>query len=139
MITKFLERADGRIVIEIKTKSTYNYPCFDYDAWYFIDTLTNENSIQPGNIVAVALQTNIIRNERVRVILTSETEFINEGFGGNMNPRVRRFHGWRGTTDDISFMAYGVRKVESVISRSMAKNNWKLRIILGRDLKKREE
>ena len=40
---------------------------------------------------------------------TSEEEYINEGMGGNSNNTIKRFHGWRGTNDDISFHALGVR------------------------------
>ena len=40
---------------------------------------------------------------------TSEVEYINEGMGGNSNNTIKRFHGWRGTNDDISFHALGVR------------------------------
>lgn len=34
-----------------------------------------------------------------------------EGIPGNMNPGAKRYHGWRGTTDDISKEAHGVRKI----------------------------
>lgn len=137
MITKFLNRSDGRIVIEIKAKESSAYPCFDYNAWKFIETLTNDDSVQPGDVVAVATKSN--NYHKTSIILTSDPERVSMGFGGNMNPEICKFHGWRGTTCDVSFNAYGVRKVESVISRSMANGRWKLRIVLGRDLVRDKE
>lgn len=37
-----------------------------------------------------------------------------EGYGGNVNPGIKRFHGWRGTTDGTSVYAYGLRRVISI-------------------------
>ena len=37
-----------------------------------------------------------------------------EGIGGNMNRNVKRYHGWRGTTNDIAAYAHGVRKIIKV-------------------------
>lgn len=34
---------------------------------------------------------------------------ISEGMPGNSNPAIKRYHGWRGTNDDISTSADGVR------------------------------
>ena len=34
---------------------------------------------------------------------------IENGMGGNSNHEIKRFHGWRGTTDDNSVSAEGVR------------------------------
>ena len=38
------------LLLKLKTKSTYNYPCFDYDAWSLVNTLTSENSVQPETL-----------------------------------------------------------------------------------------
>lgn len=34
-----------------------------------------------------------------------------DGIPGNSNPNITRFHGWRGTTDDNSQYAHGLRKI----------------------------
>lgn len=36
------------------------------------------------------------------------------GISGNMNPDIRRYHGWRGTTNNISTDALGCRRVEAI-------------------------
>ena len=37
--------------------------------------------------------------------------FTGEGIGGNMNPDIKRFHGWRGTSFERAIFAHGVRRV----------------------------
>lgn len=36
------------------------------------------------------------------------------GIPGNMNSNIRRYHGWRGTTDGVSVYAYGCYSIKSV-------------------------
>lgn len=36
------------------------------------------------------------------------------GVGGNMDPKVKRYHGWRGTTNDVAKYAEGLRRVEKI-------------------------
>lgn len=40
-----------------------------------------------------------------------------DGIGGNSNPNIKRYHGWRGTTQDISYDAWGLRKITAIIQR----------------------
>ena len=40
-----------------------------------------------------------------------------DGVGGNMDPKIKRLHGWRGTTNDWSSYAWGWRRVESITPR----------------------
>lgn len=37
--------------------------------------------------------------------------YTGDGIGGNMDSSIKRFHGWRGTTNDIALYAHGVRKI----------------------------
>jgi hypothetical protein len=39
---------------------------------------------------------------------------VPNGIGGNLDSSQKRYHGWRGTTDNVSLYAYGVRRVEKV-------------------------
>lgn len=39
-----------------------------------------------------------------------------EGIGGNMDYNVKRYHGWRGTTNNISVYAEGLRRIERIDS-----------------------
>lgn len=56
---------------------------------------------------------------------------VDDGIGGNMNPAIKRWHGWRGTTNDISMTACGLHKV----TRISGYKNGDYRISLGPDLK----
>lgn len=56
---------------------------------------------------------------RENVLTGSETYYISKelaetGYPGNTDSSVRRFHGWRGTTNDISVYAHGVYIVDDV-------------------------
>lgn len=36
------------------------------------------------------------------------------GISGNMNSNIKRYHGWRGTTGDVSVCAEGLHRVERI-------------------------
>lgn len=38
----------------------------------------------------------------------------NEGLSGNANWNIKRYHGWRGTSDNLARFAHGVHKVISI-------------------------
>ena len=40
--------------------------------------------------------------------------FSTDGIGGNSNRDIKKFHGWRGTTNDVAIYAYGIRKIQSI-------------------------
>lgn len=37
-----------------------------------------------------------------------------EGWSGNMDHTIKRYNGWRGTSDDWAFYGYGLRVLESI-------------------------
>ena len=39
---------------------------------------------------------------------------ISKGVPGNSDPSIRRYHGWRGTTNNVVKNALGVRKIEKI-------------------------
>lgn len=41
-------------------------------------------------------------------------QYAKTGYPGNQNREIKRFHGWRGTTNGMRVYAYGVRVIESV-------------------------
>ena len=51
-------------------------------------------------------------------------------YPGNVDPSIKRYHGWRGTTNDIAVYAHGVRKV----LKQTAFQNGRSRIVLSKDL-----
>lgn len=61
-----------------------------------------------------------------------------EGYPGNMDCTVKRFHGWRGTYNNISTTAMGVYEIKKVESL----DDWgdEIKVTIGRkDWKKGEE
>ena len=53
-----------------------------------------------------------------------------DGIGGNSNPDIKRYHGWRGTTGDISCHAHGLRKITKI--RQL--KNGDIAVTVGKDL-----
>lgn len=64
-----------------------------------------------GEIVILYSRENILKGGGEKFYCKRLSEHPN-GLGGNMNPNICRFHGWRGTTNDIEVYAYGVREVQ---------------------------
>lgn len=61
-----------------------------------------------------------------------------EGYPGNMDYTVKRFHGWRGTTNNISTYAMGVYEIKKIEEL----DDWgdEIKVTIGRkDWKKGEE
>lgn len=77
-------------------------------------------------------------------ILTGSTTYRlvpdNGGISGNMDPSIKRYHGWRGTTNDISTYAYGLRRIERIDAiKGDAFGNRSVKVKLSADLKPEEE
>lgn len=64
------------------------------------------------------------------VINYNFSEDVTKGWGGNMNSEIKRFHGWRGTTNNISAEALGIRRIEKVTEYK----NGSVRILMSEDL-----
>ena len=58
-----------------------------------------------------------------------------DGIGGNSNPDITRYHGWRGTTNDSSCYAHGLRKITGI--RELRDGT--VAVTVGRDLLPDEE
>ena len=59
-----------------------------------------------------------------------------EGYPGNMDHTVKRFHGWRGTYNNVSTNAMGVYEIKKV----QELEDYRVKVTLGRkDWKKGEE
>lgn len=59
-----------------------------------------------------------------------------EGYPGNADSSVRRFHGWRGTSYGIAVYAHGVHRITSIVKLP----DGGLKIKIGKtDIKKNEE
>lgn len=53
-----------------------------------------------------------------------------DGIPGNSNPNITRYHGWRGTNNDVSYDAHGLREI---IKISELKNG-QIAVTVGPDL-----
>lgn len=53
-----------------------------------------------------------------------------DGIPGNSNPNITRYHGWRGTNNDVSYDAHGLREI---IKMSILKNG-QFSVTVGPDL-----
>ena len=58
--------------------------------------------------------------------------------GGNSNENIRRFHGWRGTYNNVATYALGVYKVASIAQKEF-KKSVKYYIDFGVDMAKDKE
>ena len=70
------------------------------------------------------------RNSKWKVV-----PFTGEGIGGNMNPEIKRAHGWRGTSYGVAVYAHGVRRVTKVSDCEDPYTGYTVqKITVGRDL-----
>jgi hypothetical protein len=57
-----------------------------------------------------------------------------EGWSGNSDHTIKRYHGWRGTTDGWSLYGEGVRKcIDAYVTGNRSRT---VRFVFGKDLKK---
>lgn len=79
-------------------------------------TLVSCRDVSPNN-----LRSGIVKTEY----------WLHDGpIGGNSNPDITRYHGWRGTTNDRSVEAHGVHRV---LKMRLLKNG-SVAVTIGRDL-----
>lgn len=63
-----------------------------------------------------------------------------DGIGGNLSPDIKRYHGWRGTTNGVSTDAYGLRKVIKASEIKVDKDGDRYqKVTVGKDLTANEE
>lgn len=114
---------------------TYND---DYEPNYDSEFGYIESKYQVGTEVILYSHTNVspnaIRNgtdiPHYKIMLDN-----GEGIGGNLNRNIKRYHGWRGTSCDISTHVYGLRKI---VKMRTLKNGF-VSITLSDDLNPNEE
>lgn len=64
----------------------------------------------------------------------------NGGISGNMNPAIKRYHGWRGTSNGTATYAHGLREVVKVSEPMKDKDgDWFQKVTVGADLMPDEE
>lgn len=95
----------------------------DYD---MMEARTNGgNGLDIGGVYAVADEKNVMTGEKRYIFKSSDS-----GFGGNMDRNIKRYHGWRGTSNDWEREALGVFEVMSIERQK----NGRLKVTLSKDL-----
>ena len=62
-------------------------------------------------------------------------EHNGQGIAGNMNQSIKRYHGWRGTTNNIAKYAHGVRKIIKTTEPKQNADGFDyIRVTVGPDL-----
>lgn len=96
----------------------------DLDRW----ELDHGQKLTVGTVCTVAYKKDI---NRPAVAWYELIPGDNGGIPGNMDRTVRRYHGWRGTTNNVSTEACGVHEVTAI----QAYKNGNVKITLGPDLR----
>lgn len=116
---------------------------------YDIVTNKGENKMKYSIVVDEFKAENLKAGDRVMVIekqdintgrtwYTVSKSHAETGYPGNVDNSIRKFHGWRGTTNNISTTACGVYEVKSVEALDKFCEQYKVKV--GRkDFKKGEE
>jgi len=103
-----------------------------FDAQYNSENLFSNDEYSPenfvGQLVMVIVFTDIVSgNQHIRI---SPDNGI--GWAGNSYPTTYRYHGWRGTSNDISADAMGLRRILSyAVTGNRSK---KARVVFGHDV-----
>lgn len=95
----------------------------DYDMFDF--RTNGGNGLNVGDVYAVAEEENVMNGEKRHIFKSADS-----GFAGNMDSNDKRFHGWRGTTNDWHREALGVFEVLKIEQQK----NGKLKVTLSKDL-----
>ena len=120
------ERRDGTIRIELREEY---YDDLDIDlAFYIVDADYHSRPVRIGDEGCLSVSTRAGCQDRAAM--------YPDAIPGNLNHRIRHYHGWRGTTCDVARYAMGWRRVESVIPRTRGGG---LVVILSADLRPDEK
>lgn len=84
---------------------------------------------EPGYVPSVGTVVKVMEIVGNGTVSYSLSDDISEGWGGNMDSGIKRFHGWRGTTNNMRREALGVRAVLSV----KRYRNGEYRVLLSED------
>jgi hypothetical protein len=135
---------NGNFVYEVKARfarmssSPYSDDSYaEYVRKHAFDDLLHTldmDQVKTGAVYMVGVSEYVGPNSGVdRILLKSDN---GEGWSGNSDHTIRRYHGWRGTTNDWALFGYGVRECLSV--KITGVNTMRLRIVFGRDKKRNE-
>jgi len=101
-------RVNGDVVeVFTCTKNEYNHETEHLDVEY--DWRPTKMAV--GAEMTLVSRTNVSPNA-IRGGYSKPFYYLHDGpISGNMNTNITRYHGWRGTSNDISIAAHGVRRI----------------------------
>ena len=132
---KRIDRKDGTTVIEYRYKADSFPPCEvgEFAILGFDPTTGKERTLQAddeGVLLCTEDHRPVPENRRQEPYY--RLRLADEGVPGNTNPNIRRYHGWRGTTQDRALYALGYRRV--LESRPVTRGQgW--RVVLSADFR----
>jgi hypothetical protein len=134
MITVTERKRDGHLIVTSRARGDHAEHMAEDECQGLIDTQIGEvymiarrEYVGPSNFLT--------RNGEERIVVEPDN---GEGWGGNMNPALTRYHGWRGTTNDWATHGEGVRRLLHRKTRRY-RNSALVRFEFGPDLKPDED
>lgn len=86
--------------------------------------------VVPGEKCMLVGRTNVLSGKE-----WYELRHTTSGIGGNLDTSIKRYHGWRGTSNDYSTTAYGLREILAVeVLKDDVYDGRTLRVTLSKDL-----
>ena len=130
---------DGRLVVDYRWACEGRRPFVwddDTEAWLADMGATDIDLPAIGTIYMIGTDEYVGPNgdESARVCASPDN---GEGWCGNSDQSIKRYHGWRGTTNDWAFYGHGVRRCLAV--RETGKRSRRTVIVFGRDLKAHDD
>lgn len=112
----------------------YLHNDFDYSADYPYETETCE--WRPACKYRVGNRVVLVSMEYIGPNSPGKTNhylvFDENGVPGNMDTTIKRRHGWRGTTNDVSVTAHGLREIIKISTG----RSGRVSVTVGKDLEK---
>jgi hypothetical protein len=137
--SKEIKCKNGNLIYEFKfvadrqSRSIYADDT-DYDGYAAKSAAEEIELPEIGKIYMVAESHNVGSGPLdLRVIFDADN---GEGWSGNSDHTIKRYHGWRGTSNNRAFFAMGVRKC--LAAKITGFRSKKVRIVFGNDIKKNE-
>ena len=82
-----------------------------------------------GQVVILISRENVMSGGKEEFSIVKDQD----GIRGNADSSIKRYHGWRGTTNDVTLYAHGLRKIAKVESVDLGAN-YGYKITVGKDL-----